>query len=79
MIVLAATDQPTWQIVLGASAMVVVIFVTMIVGAVIWSRHGLFPASRLPEGSRLRRRYEKWNRQAGWGDGVDDGPAPKGE
>jgi hypothetical protein len=75
--VIAATDQPTWLTILMACGAVAMIFVTMIYAAVVWSRHGMFPAKHLRKGSRLRNLNEGMNRQMGWGDGDEEESDPE--
>jgi hypothetical protein len=54
---------------------------------VMWAKHGFFPtrglSGRLAGGfisliPSVRRRRERWNREAGWGDMGDDDSSPRG-
>jgi hypothetical protein len=59
---------------------VVVVLAVVTMAAVTWARHGFFPtkgpmAGLAPKFPPIRRVFERWNREAGWGDTGDDEPS----
>ena len=61
----------------------VVITGFMVLACRTWAKHGMLPtkglaAGLLPRLPFVRRRLERWNREAGWGD-TGDGAPPEPE
>jgi hypothetical protein len=75
--VISILAVPNAGIIVLACTVFVVITGFMVFVALTWAKHGMFPTKGLAAGlaSRspfIRRRFERWNREAGWGDMGDD-------